>query len=450
MAADDERGLDCGAIAAPTAAASHRPPRLPAIAALLLRDPAIALALGLCAAFISIRYGDLIDRRVYDSFNILFQSDPPRVISNMSERFSRWQNATAAHPLLPILGLPPVKLLARFGADPVTAIGRLLAIAAALSTACLYLSARGLGLDRRPATLLTGMFLASATFLHWYAIVESYAFAGLSVLLMLATGIRSAGRKAGLGWLVAASGTLAITITNWSLALLFAVFTLPRRRMLLMVGGSFAIVLALAIVQSRLFPGAFLFLDPKGLARASQYNGLSMHRLGVEWNPLASLRSALFTSAVAPPPVIATVDTDFGPFTLVTNQFQPWRAMPWPGLAATGLWALLLAIGAWTALATRPRPATWPPLIGFALSQVAFHSVYGEITFLYSADFFPALLLLAGLGWHARRLRPLVEGAMLLFILVGGIHNSVQFRTAAQKAQTVAIAKAKGQAAGRL
>lgn len=388
----------------------------------------------------------LIDPRIYDSFNIFFQADPPRVLSNMTERVSHWQNATSAHPLVPLLGLSLTKPLMLIGIPGILAVQFLLGVAAAGSAALMFLALRGLGLPKAASIVFTAVFLSSATFIHWYAFIETFAFAGLSVVGMFFVAIRVPGRSR-LPWIVAAAATMAITITNWSLALMSGFMMLTRKQFATTASASFLLVLLIAIAQRKLVRGAFVFLNPDGLERAGRYTGATMVRIGMEWSPWASLRSAAIGSAVVPPPVVEVSRTDYGPFTLVTNQFVPLAGMTVTGMIAAIAWVLLLGLGLWGAIRSSAHRRIALVIVTFIASQLALHSFYGEITFLYAADFLPAMVLLAGFGWLTPA-RPVAIGTALIFIVFGGINNGIQFDRAAALAQQIAIDKAQGRALG--
>jgi hypothetical protein len=411
------------------------------------RDLATAIALAALAALISYACLSAIDPQVYDSFNIYFQADPPRVISNMTERESPWQNATFAHPIFSILSFTAVQPLRWGGLSPLLAVHALVIAAGSGSSAMIYLAIRALGLPWLPAAGFAAMFLSSAAYLHWYGFIETFPFAGLSVVAMILVLVRCESQRSW-PWVVAASLTLGITITNFSMAMLAACARLSRRNMLAVLGASVLTVLGLAVIQRKLFHGAFIFLfHPDGLASAVRYNAATMQRLGMAWDPWVSARAALLMGGVVPPPSVEVQMTDFGPWTLVNNQHADWWNMPPTGIAAAAAWLILLGLGCWGVLRSGRFRRPGVAVMAFVTTQILLHSFYGEITFLYVADYCAAMIILMAYSWFTP-LRRLVLPTILLFIFCGGINNFRAFLSAASLSRSVAIAKAEGHAFG--
>ncbi len=63
--------------------------------------------------------------------------------------------------------------------------------------------------------------------------------------------------------------------------------------------------------------------------------------------------------------------------------------------------------------------------------------IYGEITFLYAGNFFPALMLLTAFGWFTP-VRTAVLGTALAFTLFAGINNHVEFQRAVRMSSAIA------------
>ena len=72
-------------------------------------------------------------------------------------------------------------------------------------------------------------------------------------------------------------------------------------------------------------------------------------------------------------------------------------------------------------------------LLGFMLGQVVLHEVYGDITFLYAADFFVVLMVLACQG-ALGRWRHLHSLALATFIVAGAVANVHALNTATHMA----------------
>ncbi|AJR23916.1 MULTISPECIES: hypothetical protein [Sphingobium] len=409
-------------------------------------DLVLVILLSMTAMAICLFNGKALSPQVYDTFNIYFQADPPRVISNMTERWSPYQNRTVAHPLFSITALSSVKALALLGLPPMQAIGLLLMLAAAVSAGGFHVAMRLMGLAPAAAAGFTLALLASAGFLHWYAFIETYAFSATGIVLMLifTCSMRSLPRA---GWIVASAASVAMLITNWGLGLAAAFFRLPFRQFLLVSGGAFLLVSAVSAVQMKLLHRAAFWLDPRIIVKEKTYAGPKMHAAGMAWHPSISARNALLMPGVVPSPQRADMQTEIGSSTVVTNQFAPLGQWGVAGGIAAAAWLVLLAGGVAGTLADRQRRPIGLALGLFLASKILFHSVYGEITFLYAADIAVAALAFAALGWFSPY-RKAVVGALILFIAVGSIHNERQFLTAAKLSNQIALDKQHGRASG--
>lgn len=410
-------------------------------------DLALGLALSLLAVAICLFNARALSPQAYDSFNIWFQSDPPRVISNMTERWSPMQNRTVAHPLFSIAALSAVKALGVIGLDEMQAIGLLLLAAAAVSAAGFYSAMRLMGLTPVAAGGFTLALLGSAGFLHWYAFIETYAFSATSVVLMLV--VTCSLRRLPLPvWIVASAGSLSMLVTNWGLGLAAAFFRLRFRQFMLVTLGAFLLVSAGSAIQMKALHRASFWLNPVNIAKEKTYVGPKMHAVGMRWNPWVSARNGIVMPGVVLPPVRDTMTTEIGPSTLVTNQFVPMHRLGVVGWMALAAWFVLLAGGVAGTIVDGQRRSIGIALLLFLASKIAFHAFYGEITFLYAADIVPVALAFAALGWFTPW-RWMVGGALSLFIVAGAVHNEAQYLSAAKIANQIAVDKLHGRAFGK-
>lgn len=401
--------------------------------------------------------------------NIWFQADHPRVLGNMLDM--RGSHRSSVHPIFSILMVPLTNLLLFLGLTPLAAARALMAGAGGLTVALFYLSMRGLTLSLPIAGLLTAGLLVSSTYLYWFAVIETYPFAALGTAIMLWAVTSWRSRKA-LPWALASAATLAITTTNWSFGLAAAFFRLGLRRSIAVSLLAFAMVAGVAVVQRFTFEDAGVFFQPRVLKQESEFlrsarEEFSQAEAAKGETPASVLRSILLYSAVTAHPRVEPVQdgilesitvrrTDAGaspdwvyqyvkahvPFieervyNLLNNQHSPVLDQGWPGLAGMLGWIVLLACGIWGAILHRPgRPAALA-IGAFMLGQIALHLVYGEITFLYAADFFPALLALAAFAFFtpARRLAAV---AALAFVILGGFSNVAELRNSIAEANSI-------------
>lgn len=399
-------------------------------------DRVIALGMGLIATLITYNGISSIDPRIYDSWNIYFQGDGYRVLADMSDRFSaQWR--TNIHAIFSILTFPVMHALMAIGLQKVTAAGVLLMTCAAASGGLFYLALRGLGLPLVAAVVFDAAFLSSATFIHWYPYVETYAFAATTIVGILY--VMTSGRSTWLwGWALASASGLAVTITSWALALAAGFLRLPFLVFVRLSAGVLLAVAAIACLQVVTFPSSSLFFNPLSYKSEHAATQIWLQRHGyADWTPSENVRSVLVTSAVAPPPVVEDAQTPVGVFRLVNNQHSPILQSSFSGLVAAASWLFLLGAGVWGAWRDRTRWAVAIPIAAYLAFQTAIYIVYGEITFLYAGNFFPALMMLTAFGWFTPA-RNIVLGAALAFTIFASINNHTEFQRAVRMSSGIA------------
>ena len=207
-----------------------------------------------------------------------------------------------------------------------------------------------------------------------------------------------------------------------------AFFRLPPRKFVLVSTAAFVLVAVGALIQRAIMPPAPVFFNPRVIFQEKAFTQIELEKHGLQrWSLADDARSVLLTSAVAPPPRLEDDPTPFGVFRLVTNQHSP-PTQSLVGAGAIVCWIFLLGVGLWGAWRTLSHRAVALAVGSFALFQLAMHLVYGEITFLYALNFFPALLTLAAFGWLTP-LRKYVTCAAFAFAVLAGINNYGQFLT---------------------
>jgi hypothetical protein len=401
-------------------------------------DFIVAGLFAIAALFISIATTSAFDRAVFDGYDIYFESDPPRVISNMTDRWSDLQSRSHVHPIFSIMTFPFVRGLMALGLEPLAAIGAVMAACAAASAGLIYLSLKGIVRERLFAMACTAVFLASAAFIHWGGFLDTFAVADLTIAAMMFTlvHVRADNR---LVWILASAATLSVTTTNWALGVVAAFFRLPFRRFVLTTVAALGLVMAIALVQNATFPNARLFFNPKAALDETRFVQIEREQKGVgRWTPWANLRSAVISSAVAPPPHLEMVLVDEQTrLPGLNNQDSPLLSTPLPGMIAAVCWLLLLAGGVWGAVLNRSMRPVALALGAYVASQLGLHLIYGEITFLYSLHFLPAMVGLAAFGVFTPAKRLLLIAAAL-FVVLGGYSNQQQFLAAAHLANQAA------------
>lgn len=393
-------------------------------------DSVLALACAIAGAAVSVWAFGVIGDVVYtaSSLDIWFQADNPRVAANLLDPASNQYRANV-HPIFPILFTPWLSTLAQLGGSPLIWAKGAVAAAGALSAAALYLALRFTGLPRWPALLFAALFVSSATYLHWYSVIEVAAFSGLSICLAVAALAYGPGRQA--AWLLMSVFTLGLTLTNWSAGLAATLARWPLRRAVVISLVALALTGGLAVGQRLLYPTAGLFFDPHGLVKEREYAGPRVQ----QWSPLANLRALTVYASVAPAPVVERHDDK----SIVSNQHQGPGTAGWLGIAAMLSWVACLAAGALGAITTSSvRPIAFG--LGLMLAaQLALGLVYGDVSFLYAANIMPMLVLLAGLSWFTR-LRYAAATLAAVTVLAGGASNAIQYSSAARLAAGVLAA----------
>jgi hypothetical protein len=394
-------------------------------------DYMLAAAAGAVAALISLGTSGLFDPLLYEITDTYFEADNPRVFGSMTDPAHPGHYRTSVHPLFSILFNPPMQLLAGLGLDPL-GVGRAMMAACGAAAAFLFLlTLRGIGLPRLAAGLFTAVFLASATYLHWFSVIETYAPAALSVVAMLWV-LACTRRFRPWLWVIASTATLSMTVTNWTLALAAAVVRLGLSRALKVSAAALCLAVVLAIGQKLLYPTSGLFFNPLSVAREAEWTQVYAEAMGTgRWSPLANARSFLLSSAAAPAPTISQAGAPAGQSRkqIVSNQASPLSSYGPLGVLAAASWIVLLVVGARGAWIDRQRRAVALATSLYLAGQLCLHLVYGEITFLYAAHFFPAMALLVAFGWHTR-LRRAAVAAAAIFVVAGGTSNWMQFQAA--------------------
>lgn len=386
-------------------------------------DTLLAIGLGLAGLAASI-WGFAFTNQVPELHTIAdlwMTADAPRYAENMIATNETTHHRTSVHPLFSILLYPFGTTLTALGVDQLIAAKALVAVTMGANVAMFSLTIRLLGLPRLVIVIFSALFMASAAFMLWSGIVESYPFSCFSILLALFMMLRV--REAHWSWWVLVNVlTLGILITNWMFALIAMAVRLKLKRFVAIVVGSFSLVVVLSVIQNAAFEKAVLFFNPDTLTREAQYFQTSLEAEGLYeqgWRPSANLRSIYVTTIVGMPAYV--VPEKFMRLT-TSNQNSTFPDGEVSPLIAVAAWLVLFGMGIWGAVSRRELRL---PLIGVALMlffQNALHIIYGEVTFLYSLNFLPLVLLVAGCAWFApwRRASLALAGLTIIF---GSINN---------------------------
>jgi hypothetical protein len=362
----------------------------------------------------------------HDFNDVWFDADPPRVAENLLA-FNTDHQRTSVHPIFSLAVYPIVKVLKSFGLDPLLVMKGMVVCLSGLTVATIYIGLRALTNSAVAAALFSAVFVASATHIYWFSLVETYSFAALSIAVMLVVMTRPYPLPES-AWIFASAFTLAITVTNWMLGLAATFFCQPFRRFLRISLITLATVMVLALIQLAIFPTAKLFFLPNSMLGETKYTSVARP----DWTPIPSVRSFFLTSAVAPPSVKVRLDGA----VILSNQHVSFGQMGPAGWIALTSWISLLLFACWAVCRQSTHPNVARAILAFLAGQMALHLVYGDITFLYAGNFFPALVCFAAFGFFTPY-RWLVYVSAIVFILFGGFNNIQQFSKSIASAREI-------------
>lgn len=387
-------------------------------------DILIALILAIVAALATFWGEQLINRVIVDerAFDVWFESDAPRVFSNMTARKSNHYR-TKVHPLFSLIAFPPVFILTKgFHIEPLTAVRMVIAGVAAIWMATLFILLRLIGCRRTDAIVFSILAATTAAAIFWFVVPETYSFGSVSILLGLCFVAISQYRRLSPVWCVLTSAaTLSMTTTNWMTGILATIVNYCKKQALQITANALCLVVVLWTIQKIIFPSAEFFLGDR---EEQKYTFLA--KSGGVWH---IFKSFVFHTIVMP---AINIDADkYSPphWPIMETQLSlPGSGSLW-GKFAVLLWTALLSLGLWGFFSTKEHPKLRIVLGLTLLGNLALHSVYGEETFLYSLHFAPLLVVLAAFSTFTRaRTIALVLAGMLA--LTAGANNSIQFQKA--------------------
>ena len=402
------------------------------------------LAFGVMAAALSWYLSGLPDAELFewDKINIWFDSDIPRIVKNLTVR-EEGHGGTFKHPLFPLLAWPPTALLTALVGDEIVAVRLMLAANAA--TGALLLMALLKRLDVRPVDQWTaaGLYMASAAFMFWFGVAETFPFGATTILVglwgaVLATEPQSRRNTI----LLIAIGTLSFSITITNICAFMAALGVglwvyhgrsdlgaALRRWAIIVMAVVAVTAVLAVIQDRIFGEAGLFFNIFALMGERQFIGQEA-AMPIWSRPAVLVLGALVVGMWETVPavnVLSGTQTEIVKLSMPSYALFPaWRGL----LQAAGILGLLAVFLSGLLRAhARGRFETTPErtaiLWASMLTVVGFsvlHAIYGAEVFLYVAHMLPPLCLVFALALSAANsvaTRLLAVAALLLI----GTHN---------------------------
>lgn len=460
-------------------------------------DLGIILLLTITIAVLATRNARLIPAGLLfhpDANNTLFEADTARVV----ETFVTYPGAFGVryflHPLVSEWVYPIIASLDLVpGIDMAAALRVLTAAAAGAWIAGIYLALRLIRCRRVDAALFALLAGTSAAAIVWFSVPETHAWGSLSIVAALLLAAVCERRAVAGRWHVLVQvATISFTITNWLAGLAASFMHLRWRRFMLMsltaamfAGGLSLLEPVMRKVSQRTFvlsPHTTVLLT----ALAGVLIGLLLWRLSKSpraprvaerieamlsrrWTVLLLALGAILAIAAA-----TRIEGDFiatpyrgsmvqsatsflfhamvlpeytesdrygkGWGTLSVQTALPGESSPW-GVAAAGLWAILLVAGI-LAIIRMERLRRFRGIVAIALlGQFVLHLIYGDETFLYALNWLPLLVVMAALATHTR-LRPAVRAVAAILIVLAAINNIRQFDLAAERITEIAAASA--------
>lgn len=349
-----------------------------------------------------------------------FEADLWRVYANLTDRQSNHYRL-AVHPLFS-LALHP---LAHFLEDGLRlarpqAVWTLVAGAAGLCAAGLFLVLRQIGCRRLDGLLFTALWAVSSAGLFWMVVPETYLFGAASILwafLLLARALR---RPVAERWFVLCGlATAGMTVTNWLAGLAAAGAALSWWRALRVALLTVGLLLPLMALQSRLFYGA-----PRLPVSTEEFDFMFVAR------PATVVQAFFFHGVLMPELTEATIQKLPGARKLSVQAARLGSASKW-GVVGTVAWLGLLGLGG-VGLWAGPAPLRFRAVLGLCLAgQLGLHLLYGDETFLYACHYAPLLVLAAALS-SLTRWRPWARAAVIVLIPCAAMNNALQLGAALQ------------------
>ncbi len=397
-------------------------------------DRAIATLLGALAALVAWRMMALMPHGLYSGsgFDIWFQADQPRALGALTDRLSPLHGRDNVHPLYSLILFPVSDILRHLGASPLAAGQAIMLGCGFGSTALLYLVLRRMGLTRLAAMMGSAAFIVSATYLHWFGIVETYAASSLTAIAATWLFLR----RPAIGpctTIIATILSMSMVVTNWTLGIALSATRWSLSRFLRYMVITAVLCVALSLAQHRIFPQAGEFFRRYSVEAEESFmvGGEIKPAPGETPHWVQALRGIVVTSAVAPQPYFDTLPKSGK--KILNNQKSAWETYDTWGDVTLGVWGVMLALSALTLATERRVTPTVLALLGFIAGQIVLHTVYGDITFLYAADFLVVLMVLACQG-ALGRWRRLHLAALAVFIVAGAMANAHALDTATQMA----------------
>lgn len=356
-----------------------------------ITDSAAVLVISSISIFISLTLSAKCPDILYEEYNIWFGADINRVFSNIANYDSINLVRAHLHPIFSLLIFPIVQFLKFFGISSLGAAYFLVSLSGALVSSLIYITLRYQAIPILSCLLGSFVFLCSGAFIFWWSVIETFPIGAATisiVFVMLSMKIRTKWI-----WILGTALTLSMTITNWIVGILGAAFTFNRIKAIKILSIGFVSVLLLYIVQS------FVFLDSKPSDPRAEFVAESVYLQGPKSTaelPQYFLKYTARTIDFLTSPAVVRRSK------INVNIKQSNFELDLVRLVSTSCWLLLFFVGLRKVLRSAKKSTFTKVLLSFVLFQFLLHLFYGDHPFLYSAHYFPALIIIASYSLYGK------------------------------------------------
>lgn len=345
---------------------------------------------------------------------IWFNADIVRVSETLLDRdANNWRSQV--HPLQPILTNPPVQILRILGLSDYNAVMVFGALTAGLWAAVFYSVFRGIGLARVDSLIFTALGAVSSCSVFIFTVPEIYCIGSISVLVVFAMlTVMKSYQLPPLVHAIISAVSFSITSTNWMAGILASFSTNQYRQAFRITFDALLIVTLVFAIQKIGFYRTEFFIPNIGLETE-----FVLHELA--GSPFDRIKS-FFLFDLFMPPIPPFSVAEYVQGKELSVQFLRLFSMSPAVLAMLLVWVVILLFGLRTALTSNTNKTFVNVVCLFVLFQLAFHFVWGDEIFLYSANFLPALIIIASFGTFTQ-FRPLILIGALMLVGMAGYNN---------------------------
>lgn len=389
--------------------------------------------------------------KAFYSYDKLFQSDVPRVVSDFTAPDEE-HDRTTTHPLYVLFFNPAGVMLAKITGSNVFAVLFITSLFGGTCVTMAQLFFEKMGLNSFVSLLWALMLGVSSTHVLFSSIPEAFIISASGIILLFLLAVTRPGSL--YHFVPAGIFTLGITITNFFQSVIIFFCSLyyknfPRRttRLIIFIALTLLISSGLSMLQRSLYPRSEVFFTPSTCSselRIQKIYTVKFNTFRDVFLRTVKLSEYFFLyNFIAPRPYVVPFKTHLTPSIIPQIKARPgsfWTRIPaitfkassiahfyLPGFFAAILWLILIGVSFYSALRqSLCRTPIILALMGCASFNFLLHLFYGDDLFLYSAHW--TFLILAFL---AVTLKQYAENRIfiltLIIILCMNVANSFCF-----------------------